>query len=221
MGIKTEKLKELFKEWKLRYEQGDFIEDGIIDEDRWDKALAKVLFLAKETSDDPGDYLARIRNEKAAGWDVAGAWAYAVQNVKLNPSYSEARKPENWSQAFLSSALLNLKKPKGTSSADMAKVLEVAKRDREFIYRELEIMNPGIILCCGTFNVATEIIPGFKGLKPIDLDGKCSRLNDVVWIDFCHFSARWRRDMMYYALQSIYRGVDSNIPDPVPGGPIR
>lgn len=93
----------------------------------------------------------------------------------------------------------------------MAEVLEVAKRDKEFIHRELEIVKPNIVVCCGTSTVAMEIIPGLKELKPIDPDGKCVRLNNTVWIDFCHFSAPWRHDIMYYGLQSIYRGAENNV----------
>ena len=106
------------KEWVEEYRQrndmvpavDDFIEDGIIDEDRWTKAPTKVLFLARETNGNPGDYLALIRKTGAKGWVVPGAWAYALQNAATNPAFSEAHKPENWGPAILSSAIFNLKK---------------------------------------------------------------------------------------------------------------
>ena len=217
MASKTEELGELFKEWVEEYRQrnditpavDDFIEDGIIYEDRWTKAPTKVLFLARETNGNPGDYLALIRKTGARRWVVAGAWAYALQNAAKNPPFSEAHIPENWQPAFLSSAIFNLKKKSGGKSANPEQILEVAKRDKVFIQRGLEIIKADIIVCCGTFSIAKEIIPGLKEQKAVDPDGKCFRLNETLWIDFCHFSVRsWRHDMMYYALLSIYRNCE-------------
>ena len=213
---KTEELEMLYKEWVEEYrkrgeitpEVDDFIEDGIIDERLWDelKTKPKVLFLAKETNGNPGDYLARIRKEEARGWYVQGAWAYALQNAAKNPPFSEAHDPKNWKPAILSSAIFNLKKKIGGKSADPKQILEVAKRDKVFIQRALEIIKADIIICCGIFSVAQEIIPGLKEQKAVDPDGRCFRLNGTLWVDFCHFSVRHiRHDMMYHALLSMYR----------------
>lgn len=200
---KTEQLDELFGEWRHHHSGEGFCPDGIVDEDRWDNAEIKVLFVAKETNCYDGD-LRKLIREAPHGWKVAGTWAHALQFAGSKPAYAEAAKMENIGAAILSSAILNIKKQTGGRVADMERILAAGKRDEAFIRREIAIIKPQVVVCCGTFAVLRKIFPELSRLQPIDPDGKCYSWSGSIWINFCHFGARFRHDMMYYTLQSLF-----------------
>jgi len=204
MDLKTPKLNELFQKWRQSYGDNakDFADYGIIQEDLWMKAKRKVLFLMKETNFFAGDLRKLARDNP---WKVVGYWAYGLQNVTVEqiPPFVEAKREENYKNAYSSAAIMNLKKMQGGPAADMIKVNDAVKRDAEFIKTELEIIRPEIVICCGTFGIVGNIISDFEKLVPED---RSYRHINAVWIDYCHPSARYYyHRMMYYGLSAIYQ----------------
>ena len=198
----------LFHQWKQSYGKQaiDFSADGIIDEDAWNTTTLKTLFLMKETNDFRGDLRIFVQDNP---WEVVGQWAYGLKNSShaKYPLFNEAQDSTNYRDGCISSAIVNLKKLTGEGTANMAKVEEAALRDADFIREEIEIMDPDVVVCCGSgvFNIARKIIPGLSDSVAVDPDGKCFQHGKTVWINHCHPSARYGRYMMYYTLMVIYQ----------------
>ena len=203
MKSKTEQLNHLFESWKEKYQDAGFAEDGIIDESEWDKAMLKVMFLLKDTNNFSGDFRKAVRG---GPWHVVGRWSFGLQNVKKNYilPFSEAK--NNINQGCLSAAIVNLKKTPGRGVAVSDEIAEAVKRDKTFIFEELKIIQPDVIVCGATFGYVKELFPDLAEQKPLDgQKGKCYRYNEKVWIDYCHPSARYVHYMMYYTLMCLYR----------------
>lgn len=204
MDSKTERLNALFEEWKRSYKEPDlaFAEDGIINENEWNEAPRKVLFLLKETNKYAGNF--RELAQKSP-WRVPGYWAYGLQNLQRGhiPPFAEAK--EKYGEAFCRSALVNLKKITGGSAAKDEKIKGAARDDAKYIIKELEIIAPEIVVCGSTFWIVREVLlPGdFEPIGPVP--EMCFMRKNVLWIDYCHPGARCCHDTMYYGLVMMYQ----------------
>jgi len=195
----------LFLEW--RHQGGGpvtgFSCDGIIDEPAWETSRRKVLFLAKEPNE-PCDDLRLLWRQHT--WNTLDTWAYGLQNLERFriPGYAEALTSQG--SAFRSSAVVNLKKTPGGANANRELVREAVARDWTFIERELDIINPDTVVCCGTFGFIRDWL--FKAEPAIESNAyeDCYRRQNAVWINHCHPSARFPRKLMYYGLVGAYHG---------------
>jgi len=202
---KTERLNALFKNWQKSAVNG-FAKDGIIVESAWDAVPQKVLFLAKDTNDFSGDMRDHIRkNCSERKWHTLGLWAYGLQHVqdaKL-PRFSEAF--ECSGAAIMACAFVNVKKRPGKSRADYEEIRQIPDEEWCFLKQEIEIIEPKVVVYCGTFEVADK-----------RLFGNQNRPQGPVRIKHCHPLARYPQRMMYYGLVAAYgdsccsseRGVD-------------
>jgi hypothetical protein len=214
MQSKTEQLNSLFERWRQFYGESTkaFAEDGIINEVAWANASPKVLFLLKETNDYCGDLRKLIPKYWKGSWPNVGRWTYGIHKIAAGhfPSFIEASRPENYKSAGESSAIMNLKKLTGKDQSKMEEIRSFAQQDKDFIREEVDIIQPDIVVCGATFGIAKGIISGLD-CKPIDPDRKCFKLGETVWIDYCHPTARFRHDMMYYTLIAIYQNYLKSI----------
>lgn len=168
-------LNELFKRWLDRdKEQAGFNDeklftrDGIIDEKRWNNVPEnkRVLFILKEPSeplqkstDDTIKTLCDVirdiwKGVKYPTFCPLGAWAYGLINADKAsvPPFEEANKKENKDEAFLSSAIMNLKKYPA-KKCNYKKLRKYAEMHEDHIKDEIKIIDPEIIVWCGTFDV--------------------------------------------------------------------
>jgi hypothetical protein len=207
MGVKTDLLNELFDEWRLKLgvKNDKFSEDGIIEEDKWKQAHRKILFLLKETNDCPGDFR---ENCKKDPWPVLGYWAFGLQHVREHyvPPFTSAK--EGYAESFRSSALVNLKKRPGKGSSEPVVIEQATRDDKDLIAEELQIIRPEVIVCGGTWPFVEnalfdDSLGQFEHIEP-DKE-RCYLRDGIIWIDHCHPSVPWRRDMAYYGLVSMYR----------------
>lgn len=176
MVNKIDTHEKLFKEWRERYNNSlkayDFVEDGIIDPTRWEKSPCKILFILKESyhaRGAKGDWDMRrglLETHKGPFGQTFWKTAYLsyillqlIQNKIPNfPDKKEVIEP------FLSSAIINIKKPVGNKLSDINDLNEIARKDSDLIKRQIELIKPKIILCGGTWEVISEnkIIENYK-----------------------------------------------------------
>jgi hypothetical protein len=154
---KNSALDELFKEWYEFYQSkginiAEFSRDGIIDEARFEKAKKRILFILRETNKFPGKDLRAFLREEVRWqlWHTVGRWAYGVLNDF--PDYSECDKYESICEGVHQVAIMNLKKITGGGWSDLDVINETAHRDKEFIKKEVDIINPQVIVACGTWS---------------------------------------------------------------------
>lgn len=197
--IKTQQLDNLFSEWKKvrpSY-RTSFSEDGIINEELWDGAKKKIVFLFKERNGGEGDFR-KLLDKDINPWPVVGYWSYGLQNVTDNylPNFEKAQK--NKKAACRSSAIVNLKKTPGGGSSNMENIQQIAFLDKEFIEEELRIISPEIIVCGGIFDICRQLWDINEMIS--ERVYKTAIFKDIVWIDFVHPASRISQDILYYAL---------------------
>ncbi|MCK4426986.1 MAG: hypothetical protein KAW16_00730 [candidate division Zixibacteria bacterium] len=159
---KNSALDELFKEWLKFYQSKGiptkgFSRDGVVDEDRFEKARRRILFILRETNDFPesnefrGDLRTFLSQTlKWQLWHAVGRWACGILNDF--PDYRECDDRQKIHNAIRQIAIINLKKITGGSWSDLDEINETAHRDKEFIKKEVDIIDPQVIVTCGTWS---------------------------------------------------------------------
>jgi len=85
--------------------------------------------------------------------------------------------------AFRASAVMNLKKQPGTAQCKVRELISAAERDRFWIEREIEILSPTVVVCCGTFRVVARVLGGFDSVGGA---ARCHLRNGMLWVDHWH-----------------------------------
>lgn len=204
----------LFNEWKTAQENdssydwektgiavASFTPDGVINEDYWTALPSlkkkKVLYLLREANGNfsrPGD--------KGKKVDDGNFWFKdCIESLKTNNRIfkrivdmqrviqKEEYLKDIADQDFLEQvAYMNINKRGGGATVDWKVFNEYAKKYREYIKREICIIKPDVIVCCGTYWTLVDII--CELYKPN---------NNVQWKsgtdkDFCYDNAKIKDD---------------------------
>lgn len=191
---KTDQLKELFEEWKnvqsiedneiFKRTKGDtqniskttFCEDGIIDEDIFENPKEnpiKVLFITNEPNsdnEDAGSRIAAFNNyynseDKIDNWrgklreKTCALYKAIVKNYKV-PEWRVAR----------NFAFMNINKRGGNntiadSNNDKNHIEEYCRQYKDFIRKEIDIINPDIIVWMGITTYNMNLYKKYLGAK--------------------------------------------------------
>lgn len=215
----------LFNAWKNKEAFGAidhrgqvFIRDGVICPERWFAQEIRPMFLLKEayggTSDWDlvSDHLLtdkRIRhttNKRVTKWTY-GLLGTTTTNV---PAYPVGDDLDYYGNACLQQcAVVNVRKSGGMANSDMDIINAYAEYDKEQLRREIELVDPTIIVCGYTIS-SLNIIMG-RQIKdydhsspdqcyPFDLNG-----HRVIAIDYYHPSNRYPEELNYYGLMGLYQ----------------
>lgn len=162
--MKDTELKELFKHWRDddNYKNEverikrtiHFVEDGIIDEDKYDNADFKILFVLRDPHDEKGNEESLLSIFESADkykgngqtWNNTVRWAYAL--LEKDACYDNVKNIgfEHVEKYMQQTAVMNLKKASGGSRAEY--IENFTKSQSEFISKEIEIISPDIIVTC-------------------------------------------------------------------------
>ena len=205
----------------INHATNKFIPDGIVNTDLWkDSEHKKILYVLKEAhtgENEPAFDLAewlRDKHPSSRIWNRIARWTYGIQNTSAN---SIARyildidKDEGKrTQLFEQIAVINLKKSGGESRSVIEEVAAYARSDREEIIRELQLIDPDIVICGSTFRILHRIVfrnDPLVGKSACDnwyyylnLDGK-----ERLYIDYYHPANHWSDLVNYYAITNIYQ----------------
>lgn len=169
---RSAELEKLFDEWRKRHisedysndkiSKNNFIPDGIIDEASYMQSPKKILFIAKEAAClDKTEKTTAEENFEAAQKD--GFWCRRVvlegeggtrfssglallANAILNENFET---PEKDISALRYVAFMNINKRGGFTECDPKLLSDYAQNYKDLIDREIEIISPDIIVCCG------------------------------------------------------------------------
>jgi hypothetical protein len=206
----------LFEEWISAYrgrfssdsafDPRRFVKDGIIDERYWPEG-ARILFLLKDHNREPKpEYDWDMRKEgRAKPWKALGSWAYALQVAAKKNSiapFAEARATDTLTRAYLSCAVMNLKKVAGGGSAPDKLIHKFAARDADRLQQQIRLIVPDVIVCCGTFDFVQDVF----GRKPRSdpAHERVMRDFDRVWIQIRHPSNDHHPEQTYNTLAAAY-----------------
>ena len=206
MSIKS-KLEDLFRQWEEEMPdyKGHFVKDGVIDEQLYLAQKTKVLFIAKEPNNpkqEQGDFAKWFGEEVRYTFAHRLAeWSYGILNDF--PHYSEACEYEAKHLALKSVAFLNLKKTGGGGTSNPEVIKEHTIRNAEFIYKQIEIINPHIIIGgIGSTSLWHEFLGEFKKTQS-GYDIWVFRYKNIKVVDFYHPSNRYPKAMSYSLLQNV------------------
>ena len=167
---RSAELDELFEEWRERHEaenydgenisKSNFIPDGIIDEALYMQSPKKILFIAKEaacfkkentieknfeTAQKDGFWCRRVvLGEEERGTRFSSGLAL-LANAILNENFET---PEKDISALRYVAFMNINKRGGFTECE-TDLAAYVKKYKDLIDREIRIISPDIIVCCG------------------------------------------------------------------------
>lgn len=166
---RSAELEKLFEEWQERHEsencssenisKSNFIPDGIIDEASYMQSPKKILFIAKEaaclkeentieknfeTAQNDGFWCRRVVLGEEGGTRFSSGLAL-LANAILNENFET---PEKDISALRYVAFVNINKRGGFTECETDLDAYVEKYE-DLIDREIKIISPDIIVCCG------------------------------------------------------------------------
>ena len=217
----TYKIEKEEKQATINHSKNKFIPDGIVNRELWnDTEHKKILYVLKEAyvgkNEDAYDLAKWLREDHPDRriWNRVARWTYGIQNTSVNeiaryiPDVDE--NVELREQLFEQIAVINLKKSNGGSTSVIEEVAAYAQADREEIIRELQLIDPDIVICGSTFWILYQIVFGKEPLKGeaacdnwyyyLNLDGK-----ERLYIDYYHPANQWADLVNYYAITNIYQ----------------
>lgn len=166
---RSAELEKLFEEWQERHEsencssenisKSNFIPDGIIDEASYMQSPKKILFVAKEAAclkkgntieknfeiaQNDGFWCRRVVLGEEGGTRFSSGLAL-LANAILNENFET---PEKDISALRYVAFMNINKRGGFTECETDLDVYVEKY-KDLIDREIKIISPDIIVCCG------------------------------------------------------------------------
>lgn len=167
---RSAELEKLFDEWRKRHisedysnneiSKNNFIPDGIIDEASYMQSPTKILFIAKEaaclkktktaeknfeTAQKDGFWCRRVVLEEEGGTRFSSGLAL-LANAILNENFET---PEKDISALRYVAFMNINKRGGFTECKTKLLRDYAQNYKDLIDREIKIISPDIIVCCG------------------------------------------------------------------------
>lgn len=184
----------LFEEWReARSTYTPFVVDGILKEDAYRRAPLKIMFLVKESYKDfhqiAGQALP-IDHGKNGFWKKVAAWRHLIMGlaqghqVEAHPNEQELKEVADGTRNLDDIAWVNVKKSLGGSASNMSEIHRFAMDDQEFLARQIDEIQPDVVLC-GRTCYAYKIIYGHPS-DMIPMSEKVFVHKNRIVIDFFH-----------------------------------
>lgn len=168
----------LFHEWRNKHPGEAFAEDGIIDPEHFGQRGPKVLFVLKETSVpayvDHGSLTKWLLSEEPnyqSTWYNIARWAGAMLGTPLRQA-NLGRAQE----ILRGVAAININKFGHRTRSSGAAILKQAREDADLLRRQIDLIEPEVIVGCGVTQALHEILnvpsPPPANVLPVDGVGK-------------------------------------------------
>lgn len=190
---------ELDSQWESEREYDHFCHDGIIgDYDEYFERNDRVLFLLKETYGGftnirGGEFYSTTKGGGPSFWKTMGMLSYIIDKLRDNeePSYNGFLNEYHWEGGYpLECAYVNIKKNDTNSSeSNWSDLKSYARRDQDWINQQIDLCQPNVIICCGTYQLYSHIcdgdLPQGGQTEPV-----WDSTNERIVIDWSHLSSR-------------------------------
>lgn len=181
-------LKKIWQENRPDYKT--FCDDGILIEDDWDNSRTKILFLLKETFKDFSVIKGKHgpKGNSNTFWRKMQMWTNITDKIYSGNEASHKDAKASKENPNKEIAYVNIKKnvtkdkqAYKTNSAD-DDIKKYAVSDAKLLKKQIDLINPDVIICCGTYKYIKHILP---------LNIENSHLYGKKWVvDFKHLSNR-------------------------------
>ncbi len=205
---------ELDDRWDEARNYDDFCHDGILSSDPDGDYFSgergpRVLYLLKESYGGFTNIRGQDFTSRSLGhgnfWKMLGMWTYVLNNLVEGDSpdlsdFNDAHDDEGYGLANV--AYVNIKKEGGRSFSSWPDIRRYARKDRDFLNEQIDLCDPQVIVCCGTYRVYSDIIcdgdiPIGSQFKPVYDD-----YNGRIVIDWRHPSFRGSPDRDFFDFMS-------------------
>ena len=187
MGSQPPALEKLFDEWAKKHAEklstaapyfmpeqenpyGGFVRDGIINLESWKKQKVRICFILNEAGGRNEMEQYPDNFDLTAEWNEKGSfskfmfklcvWTRAIQDAFAPPvTYRKSEVVKMRDEVIRSIAVVNIKKSDGQRKSDWEVLQHFANEDADEIRRELEILNPNVIICCENMKFLREPLP--------------------------------------------------------------
>lgn len=183
-----DKLLEIWKNTRNEYEV--FCEDGILLENDWDNSRTKILFLLKETFRD----FSIIKGKQGPNgnsktfWRKMQMWTFIIDKIFNNEEVTHLEAIKIKEKPNTETAYVNIKKnvtknkqAYKTNSND-EDIKKYAISDAILLKKQIDLINPNVIICCGTYKYLKHILP-------INANQQ-NKYNSIWVVDYRHLSNR-------------------------------
>ncbi|MDC1106987.1 hypothetical protein OAT16_09795 [Prolixibacteraceae bacterium] len=173
------------------------------EEQLWQDAKRKILFVTKDTNDNPEEDYREWpwKTITHRHFKTIFAWLKGLSKLDKDhyPSLDEAY--QNY-DASLPLAIINIKKASGESSVPDKTLIEYAERDQKLIKKQIrEILQPNIIVCCHAGGIITELMQEliYPDYHFEDINHWCvyCKEHNLLLIDSYHPGAREANETKY------------------------
>lgn len=151
----------LLTRWSTRSRR--IFRDGPVDDGSYWQQPRRIVYLLKEVnvSDGEGGWdLATFLLEAERGytWNMIAYWTYGLLNglpswVDVPDADQEFRR--RWLRRV---AVINLNKSGGGASTHGSRLQEIAERDADLLKEQLALLDPSVIVCGGTGDLAAQFL---------------------------------------------------------------
>lgn len=245
MAKYNEKLDALFEEWKKEFEFTHFFHDGLMyrgevinpnwrdpgkEDEMWDNAPKRVMFLLKDVNaggdgpEDDDDIRGRILTDTSSTtYRNMSYWFYGILKTIETGEIPEYTFSVHESTKFFDNtpvAYVNCKKEAGESSITHHTLSKYIERDKKYLIKQIEILNPDIIICGAwtesggnpIFNLVEKDI--YKGIKKInDWMYYCEENNKLVINSYHPSTTASDGESMYTNMTSALKEFLEKYPD--------
>ena len=212
--------KAIWVEYRAKYKDRTsyLFEDGVVDADNY----RGVLFLLKEAYSKEQEFgewnlVSNLAEKGPWGlWNRVCEWVHGIEHTtadRIEP-FRDFSDEEN-RNALSHLAVVNVKKINGTSTSNNDDLQKYVEENKEILRREIESVQPKIIVCGNTFHY-------LKTIFSIKTNRKCDNwyywlsidgLGDILVLDYYHPAVQYPVLLTYYGVANIYQQALINKPE--------
>ncbi len=198
---------QLFKEWIQFYQKNEivgFVKDGIVNPSVWKNEKTKIVFLFKEwndphkANDDMRTFLQKgarySANTKEPTFNNITKW---IKGITEECSYEEVGKInlEECIKQVNKVSCINIKKEPGSAQAVPNELVFAAKRDYEYLYKQLKMYTDAdVFITCGKIvgDIVIHNVNSFDNPWYKSSVGELFKVNNrnQIFISFYHPNSR-------------------------------
>ncbi|MGA3145296.1 MAG: hypothetical protein ABSF10_20030 [Verrucomicrobiota bacterium] len=205
----AQNIDQLFQVWRSsRPDYECFSNDGVLVDEAWQDADIKIAFILKESNDDFCEIRGKSHGpcgNSGRFWRNLSMWRFITEKVRngegcsLEDTLAEKEKP------LTGVAYINLKKNAECNPiSDDGNIQGYVERDWPFLVRQIEIIKPDVLFCCGTFKYIRH------HFDLVSLGERVFKSKDMIFVDFFHPSAPNKSDKGNFELLSRILKVDDH-----------
>ena len=177
-------LEDLFDRWSNKKGHEFFCRDGFVNEKAFD-IKERILFIAKESNISKGTDKDFFWLQSVANGNSDSKILSRRISIMTNAYYNNFSCVNKSLDNLQKIAYMNINKSGGSSRTNTTKLWEYANYHKDYILKEIEIIKPELIVCCG--KLVYEIISDILGTK----------INDHKVIEVYHPSYFFISDKKY------------------------